>query len=1250
MDEWGNDDNYEDFGADSFDDSNEFGSGYQVHNGEDSFIDDRGDIYGGSAGADDWSRAVGESDIVNREIAQYERELAAQEETGNSPDTLEGKATTGDLLFGRSMHSDAATRQAQKDFLLGDTTLGLSAEDAQAARQEFASTIEGNPRAWAKRVNVNPQHLPSDITAISPAGYSVAGVELDPRFGIDPETRKYRRGSERLYSPASGGDALLTTPSEYGAKTISSALGMISGESTSRYLDQGPGGKLVGNYGNNIEKQLEVNQDLALAKNLMGGLVDLYIHPETVGSPREKGLRQQVENALTTRLIDGVFTDGARSVLPMPNELGITGLKPTMSFGSGKIGDRWAQDTTAQTRVEFESLAQTKGWTTQNPEYWEHKPNIKGSLFGKMPKGLDDAQRDAFKAAQESKLERWVDNAHAVREILRKESPTHRDESAGQMRMAGFDRPYDEQEAKANLMNEAALLGLEHGQVSEEDMTQDMTAAEIEKYGKGSSRATMYGEKTLSEIDVFVEKGMEAGPAVEVDPDFEGIPQRTPEWFAARKDLVTASLLLDFKNGKTRTPEQLAAAITKPEEFLGNAYTKEGELGESLVRASFLKHLNKDENGNPYSHKDVGLIVGQGRHDGMGASPDGKVYKDGKPDGLAEFKYLTSSGMKNTKKYNDQMQMQMMITGEDKVHFYALNKYTGASEYRIVKADPKKQEALRNDINKARELSGSLTATQVKEIEMAEQGNFSAEENAGTVAQTEPVADVTVEADTPMPVVEDVSVAPTTAAEINDRAEILAKQERREYVKSVERGFESVDDMRKFDSADAAGKAEQKKEEGLRKKAQQYRDQQEKEAAEAARERAKADKEAAKATKEFRTSLKTVLSGLAGAAINAGESGMDTVRAAAMAGFSAEDVRGTEFALVEQGNLTETQARNVTNQAAKVQAAFNDPRAVGGAYSEMFANWESRGLGKSLGALPSMGEIAKSGIGYVDMVQGFLNQAPDTVEGRKDRAWAASIMGVPELAISDIEGDVVKSADGFDSEGLREFNEGVKSVQQSVQTLAESLAAASGQVGGVAAAGTQAALNATPVLGAGANVVSGLAGGALATGAASVLAKGAAVKGGISAAALATGAASVLAKGAAVKGGISAAALAAGPTALAASAAGVAVAGAGAVGYGAGSLISEALPQGANDWIGEKLTEIAAAVGVESAQVSLDRMESVGSMSEIKGDPVVSNSRGGRSGRVNNTNVTVNVDPDMVRTIVDQDGDQYMDQEMIHGS
>ena len=510
---------------------------------------------------------------------------------------------------------------------------------------------------------------------------------------------------------------------------------------------------------------------------------------------------------------------------------------------------------------------------------------------------------------------------------------------------------------------------------------------------------------------------------------------------------------------------------------------------------------------------------------------------------------------------------------------------------------------------------------------MAEQGNFSAEENAGTVAQTEPVADVTVEADTPMPVVEDVSVAPTTAAEINDRAEILAKQERREYVKSVERGFESVDDMRKFDSADAAGKAEQKKEEGLRKKAQQYRDQQEKEAAEAARERAKADKEAAKATKEFRTSLKTVLSGLAGAAINAGESGMDTVRAAAMAGFSAEDVRGTEFALVEQGNLTETQARNVTNQAAKVQAAFNDPRAVGGAYSEMFANWESRGLGKSLGALPSMGEIAKSGIGYVDMVQGFLNQAPDTVEGRKDRAWAASIMGVPELAISDIEGDVVKSADGFDSEGLREFNEGVKSVQQSVQTLAESLAAASGQVGGVAAAGTQAALNATPGLGAGANVVSGLAGGALAT-----------------------GAASVLAKGAAVKGGISAAALAAGPTALAASAAGVAVAGAGAVGYGAGSLISEALPQGANDWIGEKLTEIAAAVGVESAQVSLDRMESVGSMSEIKGDPVVSNSRGGRSGRVNNTNVTVNVDPDMVRTIVDQDGDQYMDQEMIHGS
>ena len=1161
MDEWGNsDDTYESFGADSYNDSDEFADGYQIN----EYIDGRettGDYTGRNAG----------STFEYRDAAQESYEANLERES-ISEDTLMGKATTGDLLFGRSLHSDASTRQAQKDFLLGNTTLGLGAEDAQAARDEFSSTIGGSSKAWANRVNVNPDHLPSDITAISPVGYSVAGIELDPRFGIEPGKRKYRRGSELSYPAASGGDALLTTSSVYGSGTKSAALGML-GESAGQYLDRGPGGKMVGNYGGDVEGRINADNDLLLSKNLMSGLVDLYIHKDTIGSPRERGLRQQVENALTTRLIDGVFADGARSVLPTPNELNIAGLKPTMSY-RGNVG-------TAYDRVGFDVLTQEKGWTADNPEYWQHKPNVKGSLFGEYTGKMTDAQKADLKVRQESKMQNWVTNAHVIREILRKESPTHSNESAGQMRMAGFYRPYGEQADRANLMNEAEILGLEHGQASDEDMTQEMTAADIQKFGKGSSRATMYGEKTLSEIDVFVEKGEEADPVTVVDPDFEGIPQRTPEWYAARKDLVTASMLLDFGKGKTRTPESLAAEIYKGklktgDEFLGNAYTKEGELGEGLVRANFLKHMNKDENGNPYSHKDVGLIIGEGRYDGMGASPDGRVYKDGKPDGLAEFKYLTSDSMKSTKKYDDQMQMQMMITGEDKVHFYALNKYTGASEYRIVNADPNKQAALRNDINKARELSGSLTATQVKEIEMAQEGKFSAEENAGLAGQAESIPDV--EGEAPMTVVG--STSPVTAASMNERENILGRKEKKDFIKSVERGFGSVDDMRKFDAA-----------------------------ADAADKRAKADRDAARATKEFSTSLKNFLGGLTGAAINAGESGMDTVRAAAMAGFSAEDVRGTEFALVQEGNLTEGQARNVTTQAAKVQAAFNDPRAVGGAYSEMFANWESRGLGKSLGALPSMGEIAKSGIGYVDMVQGFLNNAPDTVEGRKDRAWGASILGIPELAISDIQGDVVKSADGFDSTGLREFNEGVKSVQQSVQTLAESLAAASGQAGGTAAAGTQAVLSATPTISAAANVL---------TAAGVTGAVGSIMKGGSAL----QGAATSLTKA----GGVLAAA---------------------GAGYAAGTaLYDNAIAgTGVGDAIGSTIAHTMAFFGSDEAQRALDLMDT------IEGDPEVrGRSTGGRSGRVNNTNVTVNVDPDMVRTTVDQDGEQFMDQEMLHGS
>ena len=79
-------------------------------------------------------------------------------------------------------------------------------------------------------------------------------------------------------------------------------------------------------------------------------------------------------------------------------------------------------------------------------------------------------------------------------------------------------------------------------------------------------------------------------------------------------------------------------------------------------------------------------------YEGYGVSPDGFVFdKDGNSKGIAEFKmHNNEDGMKKSlKTYSHQLQLQMMVTGQESVHFYRTNMETSKVMYDIVRRDQK---------------------------------------------------------------------------------------------------------------------------------------------------------------------------------------------------------------------------------------------------------------------------------------------------------------------------------------------------------------------------------------------------------------------------------------------------------------------------------------------------------------------------------------------------------------------------------
>lgn len=840
------------------------------------------------------------------------------------------------------------------------------------------------------------------------------------------------------------------------------ALSMLN--TAGEYLDKGPGSTLPGNFLTG-DIRGKADERLTTAFGYLDELSDLYIHDATKESAIYGQRKAAVKTALARRLMDGVMYDGAKSIVAAPNELDIAGLRPTMSF-RGHLG-------TSFDRVSFASEAQRRGWTEEDEAYWENMPNVKGSLFPlARGKGVDKAKA---KRDQEHLFEQARYKFQFVRDVLREEMPTNRDESAGQIRMAGWDRPYGEQADRMSLINEALALGLDSGQEADLGVQSLILDQEfIEKHGAGTERGGKYGEKPLSEVEVFVQNAIDdAGPEIRAftvgdkpgdamvrayDQEsrrlgIEGIAQHTPQWYAARKGMITASKLID-EHGNRLTSNEMAANLASErlgfgKEFIGNAHTAEGIMGEAIAKQAFLGMMKSS--GTPLVHTEVGLLQNPNLP-GMGVSPDGRLATlDGENAGLLELKYLTPNSMEGAVgKYRPQMQMQMAVTGETQTHFFALDKYTGKSIHHIEKADEAYQSQLLSDISGALTHAHGLTAGEVHKLELqnAAQRRGKQEASSSNTGQSSSFKPY-VAVDEPMT---PFRARPATLGDKPGDEMVRAYDRHRKYEHDREEAFEM---NRKFD-------------------------------ADAADELSNSLKSTAKSVRGFGGTMLKVAGEMAAVVTTATDSVLDEDRAARMAGLDASQARGIRERY-QDANLTTQQTAGLLSAAGKQVNQFaTRPESVGSFLTDM-AKARSNLTGGESFELPSANFLmGAAGDEYLAAGQDAINK----VSGERNKMIVARAWGMDAAAAAnDVTGEDILSARDesiLDKlPGARATGRGLESAREWIQETLEN----GSQVGegwGTAAGITKAAAEVAGTATVGA-VGAGLTGAAIAGGRAALL-------------------------------------------------------------------------------------------------------------------------------------------------------------------
>jgi hypothetical protein len=972
-----------------------------------------------------------------------------------------------------------------KDSFIGNADL-ITSETNQLER--FSHMSQGVGRAALGVLTGQTQHISGKRLSETKASFEAAigkssaqfikGLNIqasEPVNVLDPWSftmKEYNQNGKLSYrvAPVESPNILGTfTPMPSKAEVMTASSMLTSVES---YEARGPGGNISGNLEYNIkngssgniegyydddfdrrseedkrlnkgsrDKRIKADQDFALAMSYIGELAELYIDPKTKSGEIYGKQKAGVEFALTKRFLDGQYSDEAKSILPLPNETGVTGLRATRGSIGGNQG-------TPFTRLEFGIEAHKRGWTAEgvglkegeeNP-YWRYMGTVGQSLFHR--KFVKDAEGNPnIEANNENtrirkyKEQQALDKARFARKILLEQMPTLRDETAGQPRSPGFDKPYGDQANIQYILDQGFIQGLDYSEYKGE--SSDLMSG---RYDSSGSKMKDWIDSEYSLIDASYVPSLSANKVVGPD-SIEGIRQRTPAWYAARSTMITASKLTNA-SGQRLDAEGMAAQLALEElsksdpklakelEFIGTSHTRDGQVGEAIALREFL--LMQKVSGDALTHTEVGLLQNN-KMPGFGASPDGRLTdSEGNNRGLLELKYLTSGSMgRALKKYTPQMQLQMAVTGETETNFFALDKYTGESIHDVVYADPELQAEILEEGRRAIELSKTLTKEEAMEMKKQTRAGRRKQSNLEEVNET---GDGQKESYSTV----DYKDKEMTTFSLKDINKVNSRIYQADKNRAIKRKFESISAMKEFD--------DQVVETTRASKAEAEAD---KASARTTRDREQADKSAARATIQLRNAALEAASSLAAIGLRAKDSSMSTINLANRIGEDEGRVRGMESALAVKGGIPLVDAKKIIESSGDTISKLSVGVSAGGELLRInTALGSTPEIYNKLGKTPDRSEMLSMGAGgLAAFVQGEMNQFP---EGNINRKIIANAYGFPDsFAASVATKKDMSQTINMDKEGNRDYNEGVESFSFFSRMLAERATAVSGKGGGV---------------------------------------------------------------------------------------------------------------------------------------------------------------------------------------------------------
>lgn len=324
--------------------------------------------------ADEFFRLQHETQNVSGVARDVPEDIDGQDSRNEKRDRdiLEGRMSTATAQLGRVYDMSYPIQRGIRSTLMGTldaSNANKDSSDIEEARSAFASITGMDPVEFAKMIKIDD------------------GVR-DPNSKADINTalRMLREGEEYLYL--------------------------------------GPGEKLEGNATSDTA-QARQDEYLYGAKKAVEDLAELYLDERTLGTARAPR-KQAIVEALIKRF-SKVGYKGSKALLPLPNETGVVGIRPTMSFtgGQGTSFDRLSFSLQASQDAS-DHIAKMGGidgihsadieGTMYGTELFSMLGSLSNSLFPVDYRGMDKKERKKAKRTQKFKTKQAYKLAEKARE------------------------------------------------------------------------------------------------------------------------------------------------------------------------------------------------------------------------------------------------------------------------------------------------------------------------------------------------------------------------------------------------------------------------------------------------------------------------------------------------------------------------------------------------------------------------------------------------------------------------------------------------------------------------------------------------------------------------------------------------------------------------------------------------------------------------------------------------------------------